>query len=128
MVIKGIKWVGICTADWNQTISFYRDVLGLTLRNEGTFTTEGGQGARWVEMAAANGNLIEAFDQNLPERALFQAPVVGFLVDDVESARSELESKGVKFIGPVGRGTDWEWSYFRSPEGHVYQIMSALKQ
>ena len=81
----------------------------------------------WVEMATASGDFIEAFDQNLPERALFHGPVVGFLVDDVACARAELESKSVNFIGPVSRGTDWEWSYFRSPEGHVYQIMAELK-
>src|SRR3989454_4341338 len=28
MTIKGIKWIGICPADWDQTISFYRDTLG----------------------------------------------------------------------------------------------------
>jgi len=63
MVIRGIKWVGICTADWNQTISFYRDILGLTLRSDGTRPTEGGE-ARWAEMATSNGDFIEVFDEN----------------------------------------------------------------
>jgi hypothetical protein len=102
-------------------------VLGLTVQTEGTRPTPGGQDAHWVEMATASGALVEAFDQNPPERALFHVPVIGFLVDDVASARAELENKGVNFIGSVGRGTAWEWSYFRSPEGYVYQIMAELK-
>jgi hypothetical protein len=28
-------------------------------------------------------------------------PVLGFLVDDVETARKRLEAEGIEFIGPV---------------------------
>jgi len=99
--------------------------LGLTVRSAGQLSTAEGQDVRYVELATVSGDFIEVFDQNLPERDLFRAPVVGFLVDDVPSARREMEEKGVTFIGPVYRGTDWEWSYFRSPEGHVFQIMAS---
>ena len=126
MMIKGIKWIGICPTDWDQTNSFYRDTLGLTVRSAGQLSTAEGQDVRYVELATVSGDFIEVFDQNLPERDLFRAPVVGFLVDDVPSARREMEEKSVTFIGPVYRGTDWEWSYFRSPEGHVFQIMAEL--
>src|SRR6266581_3959234 len=102
MTIKGIKWIGICTTDWNRTISFYRDVLGLRLRSEETLSTVEGQGVRCAQLATASGDFIEAFDQSLPERDLFHTPVVGFVVDDVASARAELEGEGVNFIGPVG--------------------------
>jgi len=41
---------------------------------------------RCAELATASGDFIEAFDQTLPERDLFAAPVIGFLVDDISRA------------------------------------------
>ena len=35
MMVKGIMWVGVCTADWDRTVAFYRDVLGFSIRSEG---------------------------------------------------------------------------------------------
>jgi len=126
MLIKGIHWVGVCTADWDRTVAFYRDALGFSMRSEGLLSVAQDD-VRCAEMALPNGDFVEIFDARLAERELFAAPVVGFLVDDVETARREMAEKGVSFIGPVYRGHSWEWSYFRSPEGHVYQIMAELK-
>lgn len=127
MVVKGIHWLGVCAADWNATVSFYRDVLGLAVRNEGVQSDPRDAGARFMELAAANGDFVEIFGRDLGDRDLFKAPMIGFLVDDVGAARIEMERKGVVFIGPVGRGGRWEWSYFRSPEGHVHQLMAEVQ-
>lgn len=127
MIVKGIKWVGICTADWNKTIAFYRDVLGFSLRGEGLLSGSEGTAVRCAELALVNGDFVEVFDEAIGERDLFKGPVIGFLVEDVTTARREMEGKGAAFVGPVYRGTNWEWSYFRSPEGHVYEIMAELK-
>jgi catechol 2,3-dioxygenase-like lactoylglutathione lyase family enzyme len=126
MLVKGIRWVGVCTADWDQAVAFYRDVLGLLMRGEGRLSVAEGD-VRCAELALPNGDFLEVFDEHIAERDLFAGPVVGFLVEEVAAARREMEGKGVPFIGPVYRGTNWEWSYFRSPEGHVYQIMAELK-
>jgi catechol 2,3-dioxygenase-like lactoylglutathione lyase family enzyme len=125
VVVKGIKWVGTCAGDWDTAVAFYRDVLGLSVRSEGWLS--GAQGVRCAELALPNGDFLEVFGEKLSERDLFRSPVVGFLVEDVAAARREMEGKGVSFLGPVSRGGSWEWSYFRSPEGHVYQIMAELK-
>lgn len=53
-----------------------------------------------------------------------RAPVAGFLVDDVEVARREMESKGVLFIGPIHGSAAAGWSHFFGPDGHVYEVMS----
>ncbi len=126
MVVKGIRWVGVCTADWDRTVAFYRDVLGFALRSEGRLSVADGD-VRCAELALTNGDFVEIFDEHLAERDLFAAPIVGFLVEDVAAARSEMAGKGVPFIGPVYHGSNWEWSYFRSPDGHVYQIMAERK-
>jgi catechol 2,3-dioxygenase-like lactoylglutathione lyase family enzyme len=126
MIVKGIHWVGICAADGGATARFYRDVLGLAVRGEGVQADPADGGARFVELAAANGDFVEVFDAGLADRDLFRTPVVGFLVEDVGAARREMEGKGVAFLGPVGRGGWWEWSYFRAPGGHVHQLMAEV--
>jgi hypothetical protein len=126
VLLKGIKWLGTCAADWDKAVAFYRDGLGLSVRSEG-WLSGAPVSVRCAELALPNGDFLEVFGENISERELFKAPVIGFLVEDVAAARSELEGKGVPFIGPVYRGTSWEWSYFRSPEGHVYQLMAEVK-
>lgn len=128
MRIRAIRWLGICTADWDRTVSFYRDALGFAVRSAGQHVGPSGVAARCAELALPNGDFIEVFDDNLAERQLFTAPVIGFQVDDVAAARDEMERKGVAFIGPVYRGNAFEWSYFRSPDGHVYELMAELTQ
>jgi len=50
-------------------------------------------------------------------------PVAGFLVEDVEGARAELEKAGISFIGPVHRYDEHSaWSHFVGPDGNVYEI------
>jgi predicted enzyme related to lactoylglutathione lyase len=102
MQVKGIKWVGVCTADWDRAVAFYRDVLGLPVRDEGLLSVGTGR-VRCAELALPDGDFVELFDENLAERGLFATPVVGFLVEDVAEARREMEARGACFIGPVYR-------------------------
>jgi catechol 2,3-dioxygenase-like lactoylglutathione lyase family enzyme len=126
MLVKGIHWVGVCTSDWNATVGFYRDVLGLAVRGQGVQSSPADAGTPFMELEAANGDFVELFGDGFADRDLFRAPVVGFLVDDVARAREEMERKGAVFIGPIGRGGRWEWSYFRSPAGHVHQLLAEI--
>ena len=128
MRVKGIHWLGICAADWNATVAFYRDVLGLEVRAEGVQSDPRDAGARFIELRAENDDFVEIFGRDLGDRALFRTPMVGFLVDDVAAARAEMEGRGVTFLGPVGRGARWEWSYFRSPDGHVHQLLAEVQR
>lgn len=127
MLVKGIHWVGVCATDWDAAVAFYRDVLGLTLRGEGVQSAPEDVGARFAELRAANGDFVEVFGDGLAARELFTSPMAGFLVDDVAAARAEMESKGAVFIGPIGRGGRFEWTYFRSPTGHVHQLLAEVR-
>ena len=71
-----------------------------------------------------NGDRVEVFGPGgtAPPQ---EAPVAGFLVEDVDAARGELETVGIEFIGPVGRSDDGNaWTHFRAPDGHVYELTS----
>jgi catechol 2,3-dioxygenase-like lactoylglutathione lyase family enzyme len=127
MLVKGIHWVGVCASDWDATTGFYRDVLGLTVRGQGVQSSPADGGTPFMELAAANGDFVEVFGGGLADRDLFQSPMVGFLVDDIAEARDEMERKGTVFLGPIGRGGRWEWSYFRTPAGHVHQLLAEVE-
>ena len=126
MVVRGIQWLGVCAAEWDATVSFYRDVLGLAARNQGMQSDPRDAGVPFVELVAANGDFVEVFGRDLADREIFQVPMIGFLVDSVRAARTEMEAKGAVFLGPVGGGGQWEWSYFRTPEGHVHQLLGEI--
>src|SRR5215831_3715007 len=51
-------------------------------------------------------------------------PVIGFEVDNVDSARSEMEAAGIEFIGPIQREGNACWNHFRAPDGTVFEIVS----
>ena len=127
MLVKGIHWVGVCASDFDATTAFYRDVLGLSVRGQGVQSSPADAGTPFMELAAANGDFVEVFGDGLAARDLFRAPMAGFLVEDVGKAREEMERKGAVFVGPIGRGGRWEWSYFRTPAGHVHQLLAEIR-
>lgn len=114
MKIKGIVWLGTRTDHFDEMTSFCRDLLGLsqTLLEPGFAVFE-----------MPNGDLFEVFSTQNPENAFMEHPVAGFLVDDIEAARAELEAKGIEFLGPIhGDTEDYKWTHFRAPDGFVYEL------
>jgi catechol 2,3-dioxygenase-like lactoylglutathione lyase family enzyme len=114
MKVKEFSWVGIATDDFERSMAFYRDLLGLDVWVEGK-----GQAI----LKTASGQQLEIFgnDDRVPTRA----PVVAFEVDDLDAAREELLAAGIELIGEVGRWNGFAWQYFRSPDGHIFEIKSS---
>ena len=114
--VKGLVWVGTRTERYKEMVTFYRDVLRLSLDHE-----DGG----FAIFRLPDGSKAEGFGPSDTEHTHFsKGPVVGFLVDNVETARKSLEAEGIEFIGPIH---EWEptgeaWSHFRAPDGNVYEI------
>jgi catechol 2,3-dioxygenase-like lactoylglutathione lyase family enzyme len=114
MEIKGIHWLGVRTEKSDELIGFFRDVLELRVAfQEGAMT-----GFR-----APNGDTIEVFSlQDEDHRFFTTGPVVGFLVDDVDAGRAELETAGVELLGDTQSDSGWAWQHFRGPDGNVYEL------
>lgn len=115
VMIKGIVWLGVRTERFAETRDF---IARISSR------------APWIDRSdfavfdLPNGDRIEIFGRE-GEAPPYDAPVVGFLVSDVDEARAELEAVGIDFIGPVARAEDGNaWSHFRAPDGNVYEITS----
>ncbi len=112
--MKGISWVGVDTADFQKTLSFFTDVIGL----EPAVVDESGVAL----LHAGKGQIVEIFGAGTRGQALTSPPAIAFEVEDVAAARDELASHGVELIGDIGAWNGFEWAYFRGPDNYVYAI------
>jgi hypothetical protein len=69
-----------------------------------------------------DGDEFQLFGPENDDLPFADQPVAAFLVDDVPAARAELEAKGVAFIGETEISGDAAWTYFRAPDGRVYEL------
>ena len=121
--IVGYSWMGVYADDFEATIGFFADKLGLPLewRQEDTdfagFRLPSGQllevfGPRWAE---SHGR----YDGANPSTS----PILGFEVEDVGAAREELAGRGVEF---VTEALEFEGgassAKFLGPGGQVYEV------
>lgn len=116
MKVHGIVWAGTRTDRFEETVAFFRDLLGVPL-------TVIGPGFAWSKMA--NSSHLEIFGPQDRDHEIFDTgPVPEFLVDDVHTAAAELRAAGVELLDEV-QGTAQEgWVHFRAPDGNVYGVCS----
>jgi predicted enzyme related to lactoylglutathione lyase len=116
MKVRGVVWVGTRTAAFQETVTFFGDVLGIELeRINADFA--------WSRMP--NSSQLEVFGPGDRDHLEFTTgPVPEFLVDDLAAGIEELRAAGVEILGkPVaddGEGNGWV--HFRAPDGNVYGL------
>jgi predicted enzyme related to lactoylglutathione lyase len=117
MRVLGVVWVGTRTDAFTETVTFFRDLLGIPLEE---LETDFG----WSRMPDAS--QFEVFGPLDTEHRHFSTgPVPEFLVDDLAVALAELRAAGVEILGqPQLRGTEG-WLHFRAPDGNVYGLTAA---
>lgn len=114
MNVKGLIWLGTRTSKFDEMRNMYHRVMGLAI----TYQEPG-----FVVMDLPSGDRIELFGDESPYNTFFTNPVAGFLVDDIASARAEMESHGIEFIGPIETAEDGNaWTHFRAPDGFIYEL------
>jgi predicted enzyme related to lactoylglutathione lyase len=115
MNITGVDFVTVPTRDFEKARQFYGEVLGLPC--SGT----------WGDMPAAEfetGNLTiavmqsDAFGMEFKPHSL----PIALHVDDVESARAELESQGVNFVRETIDSGVCHQAIFEDPDGNVLDL------
>jgi hypothetical protein len=75
-----------------------------------------------VQFELPSGQLFEVFDAESRYYQFHICPVVGFQVEGVRAARQELQSKGIEFMTQVFGDEKEAWTYFRGPDGYLYEI------
>ncbi len=115
MKIRGIAWLGTRTTEFEATARFFGETMGLPAEHEEP---------DFAVFRLPNGDKVEVFGPSDRAHEHFTTgPVAGFLVEDVEGARAELEEAGISFIGPVHHYDESSaWSHFVGPDGNVYEL------
>lgn len=116
MKVKSFSWLGIATDDFDRSMRFFRDLLGLEVWV---------QGEEQAILKTPTGQQLEIFGRDEREKELTASPVIAFEVDDIEAACQELRAAGIELIGEIGRWNGFAWQYFRSPDGHIFEIKSS---
>jgi predicted enzyme related to lactoylglutathione lyase len=117
MRVLGVVWVGTRTEAFDETVTFFRDVLGIDVEE---LEPDLGKGRM------PDSSELEIFGPSDQEHRHFSTgPVPEFLVDDVSAALSELRAAGVEILGTPNAGGSEGWLHFRAPDGNVYGLTAA---
>jgi catechol 2,3-dioxygenase-like lactoylglutathione lyase family enzyme len=113
--VTGTDFITVATNDIVAAERFYLDVLGLPLSK------------RWGQMPAAEfetGTLTIAVMQSEAFGMEFRANShpIAFRVDNVASARAELEARGVKFSGDILDSGVCHQAFFQDPDGNMLAL------
>jgi catechol 2,3-dioxygenase-like lactoylglutathione lyase family enzyme len=111
--ILAYTWAGVRTADLKSSARFFTDTLGLSLIHESQAL---------AQFELPSGQLFELFGPQSRYHKLHECPVLAFQVEDVRAARKELESRGVEFVTAVEGDGSEAWTYFRGPDGYLYEL------
>ena len=129
MKVRRLCWLGVRTEAFDETTTFFRDVLGLPMGYEES-------GFSMFALPDADRDFVEVFSAARQDLATSYtaAPVVGLLVDDISEAREELAAAGVELIDEiqsVASMSGYLFFHFRGPDGNVYALVegsSALRR
>lgn len=115
-MVQRLGWLGVRTERFEETVSLYRDLLGLEpYHADGTS----------VRFRLADGAQLHVYGPEDDDHRFFgTAPVVGIVVDDVPVLRQRMESAGIEFLTELEQDGGSAWCHFRGPDGNVYEIIS----
>jgi len=107
-MITGLDFIGVPSTDPQRSIDFYTGTLGLRKDDKSDFEF-------WVDSTCfgiwkPTDQGMEFKPQNLAHIALH--------VDDIEATRSELEGKGVQFMGDTFDTGVCHMALFKDPDGN----------
>jgi catechol 2,3-dioxygenase-like lactoylglutathione lyase family enzyme len=118
MRVLGYTWAGVRTSDLTSTARFFAETLGLSVSHEGKGL---------VQFEMPSGQLFEVFGSENRYFRLHACPVLAFQVEDVRRARMELASLGVEFETDVEGNESEAWTYFRGPDGYLYELWQTTR-
>jgi catechol 2,3-dioxygenase-like lactoylglutathione lyase family enzyme len=136
--VEKIHHVAYRCKDAKETTNWYKDMLNMDLvlaiaENE-VPSTKAPDPYMHIFLDAGSGNVLAFFelpnspemdrDQNTPEWVQHIALSVNSL-DEVISAKEELESKGLDVLGPVNHGI-FQSIYFFDPNGHRLELAADI--
>jgi hypothetical protein len=121
-ITAGLNWILAPTTNFSLTVAFFRDVMGLTVMEEGIPVTDT-QFSRYAQFQMPDGDVLEIVEPIAALQDLYTAPIPSLTVDDLNQALREFQENQVVLIAPLFTTKDgWGWTYFRALDGNIYQI------
>jgi catechol 2,3-dioxygenase-like lactoylglutathione lyase family enzyme len=117
-----IAMVILYAKDPIQSLGFYRDVLGMKVKEESP---------EWVELDGGGVSLALHKSERVPAKRVEHEPWVVFGVEDVRAAHEALQAKGVRFLRPLTKvcGDDTYSGLcgdFTDPDGNWLSIFGTV--
>jgi catechol 2,3-dioxygenase-like lactoylglutathione lyase family enzyme len=123
MEVRNIRWVGVPTENYAAMRALLEQVMGLRLSFEEPTT---------VEFTTTEGDEVQLHAPGDPYFDFFKrhatGPVPLFEVDDVHTARVELDENGIAIVGDLGQDGRWEWIHFRAPDGQSVRARQQARE
>jgi len=87
-------------------------------------------GADWVQFDFGEQGVLELVQRSAEPQYNQVRYQVGYAVADIESARDQLASRGVRLVSEVegDAASGGRWCYFRDPEGNIFEIKERREQ
>jgi catechol 2,3-dioxygenase-like lactoylglutathione lyase family enzyme/mannose-6-phosphate isomerase-like protein (cupin superfamily) len=127
-LVEGFDWMLSCTTEFDSTVAFYRDVLGLQFTKEGTATTDT-HFSRYACAVVPEGGTLEVVEPSPASPDLQGKQVLCLRVRDIRAAMAELARRGAIFTsGLFNDGEGLGWVYVQAPGGNVYQIYGPIQR
>jgi glyoxylase I family protein len=107
-----IHHVAINVTDVTESMAFYTEVLGGTLRAD---RPDFGIGGAWIDLGGQQVHLLEApVPRNLGQHFAIR-------VGDLDAVVVELREKGVEVADPVGSGSNRQ-TFLNDPSGNAVEL------
>jgi predicted enzyme related to lactoylglutathione lyase len=114
-LITGVDFAMVPTQNWDVSIEFYGDTLGL---RRSVYIPD--RGFAEFETGNLTLSLIDTQRMGLEHHVSHNA--IALHVDDVAAARSTLEGRGVTFFGEVLDTGVCHMAFFADPEGNALML------
>src|SRR3954464_4228820 len=109
-IVTGVDFAPIPTQDVNRAVQFYEDVLGMPRVVHHDHFAE-------FEPGDVTLNVYNPVTMGIAQEHTPNAHPLALHVEDVPSARAELESRGVEFMGDTFDTGVCHMGFFRDPDG-----------
>lgn len=123
-----MKYIILYVNDFEKTLHFYKDILGLTVKmQQGTYV-EFDTGSTTLSINTRQ-SVKEEIGLDVPDSSSStQTFEVGFVVEDVPAAIDKLRSQEISIIKePVTKPWGQTVAYIADPDGHYIEICTSIE-
>ena len=116
MDVKALSWLAVVSEDSAAWRMLATATLGFQLAAE----TDG-----YLAFAMPGGGFFEVYNaRGVPPYGYNDGIAVGFAVDDIRAASTELADAGCELLGEITRLEEYGYAFrhFRGPDGRVYGL------